>query len=86
MTAEEHGFFTASYRLLRTIESRLRLMSATARDHLPQDPTELNKLAHLLHYSSSDALWSDYQNVTRQVRERFDRIFDAAGKGGGIRD
>jgi glutamate-ammonia-ligase adenylyltransferase len=80
MTAEEHGFFTASYRLLRTIESRLRLMSATARDHLPQDPTELNKLAHLLHYSSSDALWSDYQNVTRQVRERFDRIFDAAGK------
>jgi glutamate-ammonia-ligase adenylyltransferase len=86
LTPDQRGFFTAAYRLLRTIESRLRLMSATARDHLPQDPTELNKLAHLLHYSSSDALWSDYQNLTRQVRERFDRIFDAAGKGGGTRD
>ena len=47
---------TCSYRLLRTIEGRLRLMNSTARDQLPQDPVELTKLANLLHYPSSDGL------------------------------
>ena len=41
---------------------------------------ELNKLAHLLHYSSSEALLADYESATRQIRERFDQMFDAAGK------
>ena len=67
-----------SYRLLRTIESRLRLMNSTARDRLPQDPVELTKLASLLHYPSSDGLLIDYENATRQIRHRFDRIFDEA--------
>ena len=80
LSSEQHGFFNAGYRLLRTIESRLRLMNSTARDRLPQDPMELNKLAHLLHYSSSEALLADYESATRQIRERFDQMFDAAGK------
>ena len=73
------SFFDTSYRFLRTIEGRLRLMNSTARDNLPQDPTELNKLAHLLHYGSSEALLADYENATRQIRRRFDELFDAAG-------
>ena len=55
-------------------------MNSTARDQLPHDAMELNKLAHLLRYSSSAALMSDYEETTRQIRERFDAAFDAAGK------
>jgi glutamate-ammonia-ligase adenylyltransferase len=80
MSADEQAFFDSGYRLLRTIESRLRLMNSTARDQLPHDPMELNKLAHLLRYSSGDALMCDYEKTTRQVRERFDAALDAAGK------
>jgi [glutamine synthetase] adenylyltransferase / [glutamine synthetase]-adenylyl-L-tyrosine phosphorylase len=69
----------ASYRLLRTIEGRLRLMKSTACDQLPQDPVELAKLAGLLHYPNSDGLLQDYEDATRQIRRRFERIFDAEG-------
>ena len=79
MTADEHAFFDSGYRLLRTIESRLRLMNSTARDQLPHDPTELNKLAHLLRYASGEALMNDYEKTTRQIRERFDAAMNAAG-------
>ena len=80
LSGDEQAFFDSSYRLLRTIESRLRLMNSTARDQLPHDPMELNKLAHLLRYSSGEALMGDYEKTTRQIRERFDAAFDAAGK------
>jgi len=77
LSVDDYELFDVSYRLLRTIESRLRLMNSTARDRLPQDPVELTKLANLLHYPSSDGLLIDYENATRQIRYRFDRIFDA---------
>ena len=80
ISTDEQAFFESGYRLLRTIESRLRLLNSTARDQLPHDPMELNKLAHLLRYPSSDALMCDYEKTTRQIRERFDAAFDAAGK------
>ena len=54
---DDCDFFTASYRFLRTIQSRLRLMSTTARDDLPDDPRELAKLAGLLGYDSAEACW-----------------------------
>jgi [glutamine synthetase] adenylyltransferase / [glutamine synthetase]-adenylyl-L-tyrosine phosphorylase len=80
LPAEDHRFLESSYRFLRTLEGRLQLMHSTARDQLPGDATELNKLAHLMRYSSSDALLCDYEKTTRQIRERFDAAFDAAGK------
>ena len=79
LLAEEHQFLESSYRFLRTIESRLQLMNSTARDQLPHDAMELNKLAHLAHYASGDALMCDYEKTTRQIRERFEAAFDAAG-------
>jgi [glutamine synthetase] adenylyltransferase / [glutamine synthetase]-adenylyl-L-tyrosine phosphorylase len=79
LSVDDFEFFDVSYRLLRTIEGRRRLMNSTARDQLPQDPVELAKLANLLHYPSSDGLLTDYENATRQIRRRFDRIFDAEG-------
>jgi [glutamine synthetase] adenylyltransferase / [glutamine synthetase]-adenylyl-L-tyrosine phosphorylase len=80
LSVDDYELFDVSYRLLRTIESRLRLMNSTARDQLPQDPVELTKLASLLHYPSSDGLLTDYENATRQIRRRFERIVaEAAG-------
>ncbi len=80
LSADDYELFDASYRLLRTIEGRLRLMNSTARDQLPQDPTELAKLAHLLHYPGSEGLMMDFENATRQIRQRFERIFEEEGK------
>ena len=77
LSADDFEFFDRSYRLLRTIEGRLRLMNSTARDQLPRDPVELTKLAHLLHYPSSDALLADYESATREIRRRFERVFEA---------
>jgi [glutamine synthetase] adenylyltransferase / [glutamine synthetase]-adenylyl-L-tyrosine phosphorylase len=77
---EEHRFFESRYRFLRTIESRLQLMNSTARDQLPHDLMDLNKLAHLLRYPGGDALMCDYEKATGQIRQRFDAAFDAAGK------
>src|SRR5262249_51310823 len=42
--ADDAEFLTRSYRFLRTIQARLRLMSTTARDTLPDDPHELDNL------------------------------------------
>jgi glutamate-ammonia-ligase adenylyltransferase len=81
LAEEDYAFFATGYRFLRTIEGRLRLMNSVARDRLPQDPMELNKLAHLLYYADSDALLTDYEKASHEIRARFDRLFDAAGKG-----
>jgi len=78
LSDEDYRLFRDAYRLLRTIEGRLQLMNSAARDELPNDPTELNKLAHLLRYRDIDALLADYEDSTRQIRSRFEEIFDAA--------
>jgi glutamate-ammonia-ligase adenylyltransferase len=73
---DDGEFFTKSYRFLRTIQARLRLMSTTARNDLPDDPRELAKLAGLLGYANSEALWSECQRTTAEVRRRCERLFD----------
>ncbi len=79
LSDDDHQCFSTSYRLLRTIEGRLRLMNSTARDQLPEDSTELAKLAHLLKYDNSEALLADFETSTREIRQRFNRIFDKMG-------
>jgi glutamate-ammonia-ligase adenylyltransferase len=76
LAGEDFEAFDAGYRFLRTMESRLRLMNSTARDTLPEDPTELAKLARLLQYSGSPALLEHLDRVTHDVRRRFNQIFD----------
>ncbi|MFH1921401.1 MAG: bifunctional [glutamate--ammonia ligase]-adenylyl-L-tyrosine phosphorylase/[glutamate--ammonia-ligase] adenylyltransferase [Planctomycetota bacterium] len=77
LAREDFEFFSESYRFLRTLEGRLRLTNSTARDKLPDDPTELAKLAHLLRSPSAGALLTDFEKYTHETRRRFDRIFDA---------
>ncbi|MCE5267034.1 MAG: hypothetical protein LLG00_04035, partial [Planctomycetaceae bacterium] len=79
LAKDDYEFFNRSYRLLRTIEGRLRLMNSTARDKLPDDPVELTKLARLLRYSSGSALLADYDTATRETRRRFEQAFQVAG-------
>jgi glutamate-ammonia-ligase adenylyltransferase len=74
LSADDYELFDGSYRLLRSIEGRLRLMNSAARDQLPGDPTELAKLAYMLHYPSSDGLLMDFENATRHTRLRFEQI------------
>lgn len=81
LSDEDCQFFTASYRFLRTTEGRLRLINATARDRLPEDLTELAKLAHLMRAPDANALLADFEKHTRETRARFDRIFGAEGSG-----
>ena len=71
-------YLTRSYRLLRTIESRLRLMNSTARNDLPADDNELAKLAQTLGYPESSKLLEDCESFTRRNRKMFDRFFSEA--------
>jgi [glutamine synthetase] adenylyltransferase / [glutamine synthetase]-adenylyl-L-tyrosine phosphorylase len=78
MSREDYEFFNDSYRFLRTLQARLRLMSPIARDSLPEDPHDLARLAGLLGYTSAAALLSDCRQLTAENRRRFDRLFGAA--------
>ncbi len=74
LSPEDWEFFTGGYRFLRTLEGRLGLVSVIPRDELPEQPTELAKLAHLLDYSSSEGLLAYYRKHTGEIRTRFDRV------------
>ncbi len=76
MSRDDYEFFNDSYRFLRTLQARLRLMSPIARDSLPEDPHDLARLAGLLGYKSASTLLADCQNITAENRRRFERLFD----------
>jgi glutamate-ammonia-ligase adenylyltransferase len=78
----DYEFFSRAYRFLRTIEARLRLMNPTARDDLPEDRAELDKLARVLGYEDGDSLLVEVDSYTNRIRERFNQIFDAEQRGG----
>ncbi len=61
-----------SYRYLRGVEARLRLMNTTARHDLPASPLERDKLAYLLGVRSGEQLsqrCQDYLATNRQLFE-----------------
>jgi len=64
-----------SYRVLRGIEGRLRLLEAPARHDLPESEAELQTLARLLGYGDAAALVTDVRQITTRVRGEFDAVF-----------
>lgn len=64
-----------AYRFLRTIEARLRLMDTTARDDLPDERADLDKLGRVLGYPDGAAFAEEVGERRRRVRDRFERIF-----------
>ncbi len=71
-------YLAESYRFLRSVEARLRLMDTTARHDLPTENTELTKLAYLLNESSARKVVEQCQVYTSENRRHFERLFAAA--------
>jgi glutamate-ammonia-ligase adenylyltransferase len=65
----------ANYRFLRRLESRIRLVNPVARSRLPQDPTDLARIAHLMGFGGAQELIEAYREVTADTRKRFRRYF-----------
>lgn len=63
-----------SYRLLRQVESGLRLMNRTARHDFPSDELELRKLAYLLRIDDWRELQREVSNARTRNREIFERL------------
>ena len=80
LASEIAAFLRESYRFLRSVEARLRLMNTTARHDLPEDPHELDKLAFLFGATSGHALEQQCRNYGQENRACFGRIFKAAGE------
>ena len=79
LSRDDYRTLAAGYRFLRTLESRLRLISVTPRNTLPDDATELSKLAHLLRCGDHETLLADHAMYAQEIRRRFDRLFDQTG-------
>jgi glutamate-ammonia-ligase adenylyltransferase len=77
LTSDDYKFLTESYRFLRTIEGRLRLMNATSREDLPDEPVEQAKLARRLGFSDPNALLERCQSFAQGNQQRFERILNA---------
>jgi glutamate-ammonia-ligase adenylyltransferase len=75
---DDADYLSRSYRFLRSVEARLRLMNTTARHDVPTEDTELKKLAFLLGFESVDSLLEEGVHYTEENRRRFDRLFDEA--------
>jgi glutamate-ammonia-ligase adenylyltransferase len=72
---EDFTFLADSYRFLRKVESRLRLMYVTARDSLPTDREELRRLAAQFGFSDGQQFLAHCQQYTQENRRRFERYF-----------
>ncbi len=78
LSDEDCEFLTQSYAYLRKVEARLRLMNTTARHDLPEEEHELKKLAFLLGGESPAAVVTETGRYTKENRNHFERLFDAA--------
>jgi glutamate-ammonia-ligase adenylyltransferase len=80
LSQDDASYFAESYRFLRSIEARLRLMNTTARHDVPTEHPELEKLAFLLRRDSVEALLQEATHYTEENRRRFERLFDEAAR------
>jgi glutamate-ammonia-ligase adenylyltransferase len=75
LSREHADSLIESYRYLRSVEARLRLMNASARHDLPSDSTESRKLVYLLGAESDHALRNACRDRMETNRRIFDQIF-----------
>ena len=78
LSDDDHGHFSVSYRYLRSVEARIRLMNSAARHEMPEDRMELRKLAFLLGHSRVESLLRETKRFTSENRRRFERIIAEA--------
>ena len=77
--SDDAAFLESSYQFLRKLEGFLRLTNQETTSCLPEDPTELTRLAHLIRLASGGALLVEFDQTRTEVRRRFDRIFAQNG-------
>jgi len=80
LAPDDGEYLERSYRFLRSIEARLRLMNTAARHELPEDEMELKKLAFLLGYEGPKSLLQECKTYRRENRKRFERLFREASR------
>lgn len=78
LSTDDYEYFSQSYRHLRSVESRIRLMNSAGRHELPTDEMELRKLAYLLNVPDTATLLAQTEEYTQQNRLRFERLFESA--------
>jgi len=78
LSQEDGAALAQSYRFLRSIEARLRLMNTTARHDIPVEACQLKKLSFLLGGNSTQEMLDAVQRYKDDNRRRFNRLFDAA--------
>ena len=74
ISAEEHQALLASYRFLRLVESRLRIVHNRSLDELPEAADDLEKLSRRLGLEAGEngqRLLDELERHTRQTREQF---------------
>jgi [glutamine synthetase] adenylyltransferase / [glutamine synthetase]-adenylyl-L-tyrosine phosphorylase len=79
LKADDAAFLESSYQFLRKLEGFLRLTNQGTTSCLPDDPTELTRLAHLMRLSSGGDLLVEFDRIRKDVRFRFERIFQENG-------
>jgi len=77
LTESDADHFAESYRFLRSVEARLRLMNTASRHDIPTDAKELKKLAFMLGSDGPDSLCRDIESTISENRRAFDRILNA---------
>lgn len=78
--SEDFEALTGGYRFLRAIKSRMRLMDASNRNDMTQDPIELARLAHAMGYADGRELAAEVERTMRRLRQRFDALTAAAAR------
>ncbi len=77
LSADDSEELADSYRFLRGVEAKLRLMATTKRHDLPTIDQQKNRLCYLLRISRPDQLESQHRMVADATRQQFDRFFTA---------
>ncbi len=80
LSDDDFEYLTRSWKMLRWVEARLRLMNTTARHDLPTDAAELARLTWLLEYSSAPELIREIDLLRDENRRRFLRLVDVHGR------
>ena len=74
LSRDDAEYFAESYRLLRRIESALRLLNTSARHDLPDNLPELRKLALLLNHPHAESLRDRVIITLAENRRRYERL------------
>ena len=80
LSTDDFEFLKRSYRMLRWVEARLRLMNIPYHRHdVPTEPHEQKGLAYLLDYDKPELLLNEIQHLRENNRQRLLRLFQVHG-------